>query len=85
VTTCGEVEAESATTSTSTTATTTRQNDTQPPASVEGTQIARTPATVRSQPLARTGPSTNIGPLIMGAGLLLMLGGFLLAWSSRPA
>ncbi|MEY2422070.1 MAG: hypothetical protein QOI95_2137 [Acidimicrobiaceae bacterium] len=85
VSTCGEVEAESTTTSTSTTATTIHTNDTKPPGSVEGTQISRTPATVQSQPLARTGPSTNIGPLIIGAGLLLMLGGLLLAWSSRPA
>jgi hypothetical protein len=90
VATCAAVLAESTSTSTSTsttstTATTIRGNDTQPPDDVEAVQISRTPATVRSQPLPRTGAPADIGPLVVGAGVLLMLGGALLLWSHRPA
>jgi hypothetical protein len=88
---CGEVLGESTTTSsstttsTSTTATTIRTIGTQPPSDVEGVQVTRTPATVQSQALPRTGAPVDIGPLIFGAGVLLMIGGALLLWSHRPA
>jgi hypothetical protein len=84
--TCAEVEGETTTTTDTTTTTTdtTIPDDSNPPApppgdvdsAVLGAQIER------SEPLARTGPTVDVGPLAAVAGMLLMIGSAAIAGAS---
>lgn len=80
--TCGEVLAESTSTTDTTTTTKATSNTTD---TVEAAQVTRATAAPSAAVLARTGPQFDVRPLVMLAGLLLMLGGAFEAWVHRPA
>ena len=85
---CAQVEGESTSTSSSsttttstTTSTTTKNGNT---STVEAVAVTRSSGPP-SQPTAlpRTGPAVNVQPLVTGSGLLLMIGGTLIAMGQR--
>ena len=83
VPTCAEVGAETETPPT--TATPAPETETPPP-SVEAVEVApveTTTAPARPSVLARTGPKQRLEPLLGASGWLFIMGGSLLAWSSR--